>query len=71
MSERLLEELTRWLVKYKGRCKCCGKKVRCREFARDQNSRVFKHTKCLVREDSVPSKEYLFDRKAVVELFHL
>jgi len=25
MSERLLEELTRWLVKYKGRCKCCGK----------------------------------------------
>ena len=46
-------------------------KVRCREFARDQNSRVFKHTKCLVQEDSVPSKEYLFDRKAVVELFYL
>jgi hypothetical protein len=25
MSEPLLEELARWLVKYKGRCKCCGK----------------------------------------------
>ncbi|HZA68888.1 MAG TPA: hypothetical protein VE548_04250 [Nitrososphaeraceae archaeon] len=71
MSEPLFEELTRWLVKYKGRCKCCGEKVRCGEFARDQNSRVFKHMECLVREDSVPSKECLFDRKAVVELFHL
>jgi hypothetical protein len=40
MSERLLEELTRWLVKYKGRCKCCGKQVRCGEFASDQNSQV-------------------------------
>ena len=41
MSEPLFEELTRWLVKYKGRCKCCGEKVRCGEFARDQNSQEF------------------------------
>jgi hypothetical protein len=69
MSERLLEELTRWLVKYKGRCKCSGKYDA--ENLLEIKIRVFKHTKCLIREDSVPSKEYLFDRKAVVELFHL
>lgn len=42
MSEPLLEELARWLVKYKGRCKYCGKKVRCGEFARDKILKSFR-----------------------------
>jgi hypothetical protein len=41
MSELLPEEHARWLVNYKRRCKCCGKQVRCGEFASDQNSQDF------------------------------
>jgi hypothetical protein len=63
MSEPLLEELARWLVKYKRRCKYCGKKVRCGEEFSNIWNVWFGKTQFL-------PKEYLFDREAVVELFH-
>jgi hypothetical protein len=71
MSEPLLEELARWLVKYKTRCKYCGKKVRCGEFAKHQNSQEFSNIwNVWFGKTQFLPKEYLFDREAVVELFH-
>jgi hypothetical protein len=69
MSEPLLEELARWLLKYKRRCKYCGKydaenllDIKILEFSNIWNV-WFGKTLFL-------PKEYLFNREAVVELFH-
>jgi hypothetical protein len=60
--------LARWLVKYKGRCKYCGK-YDAENLLMINILKTFKHIECLLREDSILSKEYLFGRKAVVDCF--